>query len=42
MPLDRLAKKGLNVESAFAAVERNKIVLTVNDVGKAKQLLRIA
>ncbi len=40
--LDRLAKEGLNVESAYAAVERNKIVLTVDDVGRAKQLLRIA
>jgi len=40
--LDRLAKEGLNVGSAYAAVERNKIVLTVDDVGRAKQLLRIA
>ena len=40
--LDRLAKEGLNVESAYAAVERNKIVLTVDDVARAKQLLRMA
>lgn len=40
--LDRLAEDGLNVESAYAAVERNRIVLTVNDVGRAKKLLRIA
>ena len=40
--LDRLAKEGLNIESSYAAVERNKIVLTVDDVAKAKQLLRIA
>jgi len=40
--LDRLAKEGLNVESACAAVERSKIVLMVDDVGRAKQLLRIA
>ncbi len=40
--LDRLARGGLNVESAYAAVERNKIVLTVDNVGRAKQVLRIA
>ena len=40
--LDRLAKEGLNVESTYAAVERNKIVLTVDDVGRTKQVLRIA
>jgi len=40
--LDRLANDRINVESCYAGVERNKLVLTVDDVALAKQILRIA
>ena len=40
--LGRLASDGINVESCYAGVERNKLVLTVDDVALAKQILRIA
>ena len=40
--LSRLASDGINVESCYAGVERNKLVLTVDDVALAKQILRIA
>lgn len=40
--LRRLADDGINVESCYAGVERNKLVLAVDKVAQAKQLLRIA
>ena len=40
--LDRFANDGINVESCYAGVERNKLVLTVDDIALAKQILRIA
>jgi len=40
--LGRLASDGINVESCYAGVERNKLVLTVDDTALAKQILRIA
>jgi hypothetical protein len=42
--LRRLADEGLNVESCYISEEPNKVVvaLTVDDVARAKQILRIA
>ncbi len=40
--LRRLADDGINVQSLYAGVERNKLVLTVDNVARAKQILRIA
>ena len=40
--LRRLGEEGINVESSYTAVERNKIVLTVDRVDRMKQILRIA
>jgi len=38
----RLSDEGIDVLSCYAGVERNKVVLTVDQVDKAKQILRIA
>lgn len=40
--LRRLAEEGLNVESCYAGVERNKLVLAVDQVNQAKRILRIS
>ena len=40
--LRRLAAEGLNVESCYAGVEKNKLFLTVDQVDQAKRILRIA
>lgn len=40
--LRRLAEEGLNVESSYAGVERNKLVLAVDQVDQAKRILRIS
>jgi len=40
--LRRLADDGINVQSLYAGVERNKLVLTVDNVARAKEILRIA
>jgi hypothetical protein len=40
--LRRLADDGINVQSLYAGVERNKLVLTVDNVARAKDILRIA
>lgn len=40
--LRRLAEEGLNVESCYAGVERNKLVLAVDQVDQAKRILRIS
>lgn len=40
--LRRLSSDGIDVLSCYAGVERNKVVLTVDQVDKAKQILRIA
>jgi len=38
--LDRLANAGINVESVYAAVGRNKLVLAVDEIDRAKDVLR--
>jgi hypothetical protein len=38
--LDRLANAGVNVESVYAAVGRNKLVLAVDHLDRAKEALR--
>lgn len=40
--LCRLADNGINVQSLYAGVERNKLVLTVDNIARAKEILRIA
>lgn len=40
--LRRLGSEGIDVLSCYAGVERNKLVLTVDQLDKAKQILRIA
>jgi len=42
--LRRLADDGINVQSLYAGVERNKLVLTltVDNIARAKEILRIA
>ena len=40
--LRRLSSEGIDVLSCYAGVERNKLVLTVDQPDKAKQILRIA
>lgn len=40
--LRRLSDEGIDVLSCYSGVERNKVVLTVDQVDKAKQILRIA
>ena len=40
--LGRLSSEGIDVLSCYAGVERNKVVLTVDQVDKAKQILRTA
>ncbi len=40
--LGRMSRENINVLSAYSSVEKNQIVLTVDQVEKAKQILRIA
>ena len=40
--LGQLSSEGIDVLSCYAGVERNKVVLTVDQVDKAKQILRTA
>ncbi len=40
--LRRLADDGINVQSLYAGVERNKLILTVDNIARAKEILRIA
>jgi len=40
--LERVAKVGINVESTYTAVGPNKVVLTVDDLAKAKQTLGVS
>jgi len=40
--LQRLGDEGINVESSYAAVERNKLILAVDQMDRLKQILRIA
>jgi len=40
--LGRLSSEGIDVLSCYVGVERNKVVLTVDQVDKAKQILRTA
>ena len=40
--LRRLADDGINVQSLYAGVEQNKLVLTVDNIARAKEILRIA
>ena len=39
--LDRLAAAGINVESAYAAIGRNRLVLTVDRLDAARQALSL-
>jgi hypothetical protein len=40
--LQRLASEGINVLSCYAAVERNKVILTVDHIDRTKQILHLA
>ena len=40
--LRRLADAGIDVQSLYAGVERNKLILTVDNIARAKEILRIA
>jgi len=39
--LDRLAREGINVLSCYFSVEKNTLVFTVDDLAKAKAILRL-
>ena len=40
--LDRLSRERINVLSCYPAVEKNRVILTVDQVDRAKEILRIA
>ncbi|MEN3009694.1 MAG: ACT domain-containing protein [Candidatus Bipolaricaulaceae bacterium] len=40
--LDRLAREGINVLSCYFAAEKNLLVFTVDDLARAKAILRLA
>ncbi len=39
--LDRLSRERINVLSCYPAVEKNRVILTVDQVDRAKEILRI-